>query len=658
MIHRFLFAALLLIALVHSAQAIDPIHVVSHDKVLVVTDPSQGVKYYPQWAVFPPVKTDYRRVVLSITYRCPDAKRCGEWDYIDGVLLTSTKHAVGTIAGKKQIELARVISPYGWQFDSTWFFTWKADVSDFGMLLHDSCEITFKHTGYESNTDRGWVVTLDFEITPGRAPMKCLGIDTLWSGSFPYGDSSKPIDSLLRPFKISDPKAKYARVWLMQTGHGMDETENCAEFCRKWRKLILNDGTRDTLIDQRDLWKECSENPLYPQAGTWPFDRANWCPGDVVTPDIYTFPINSKKDHSLLMQMQPYAAAKPTANWYLDGYVFYYEEPWAKWDVGITTTMNLSRRQRAYGLTDEIIRNHAVLRASRCRTDYEYLNQTGEWYLPWHKLVNISQMFDVEVNEEVVSQLDDCYYIADSLIAKVQLGGKSEDQFLDDNAVVWHGSVDFSIWSDTIILEFKTNRAIGDNSFFLSSEPGCEDTSIFLRPDTIFFFAPTELDTNRVFSIRLPLQIAQYFLKVTDTAGDGLGFWFNPEAGYGYVRLLDSQGRLLKAFTPDFGGSLYYSFIVTDDSTKITPPDSTPQVIVFPPRNFGTFDIDLFASWPTDMTIEIVSDSGEVVLSQKHDKVKQLTLPMDITAQKDGIYYVHVITERDLIKKRIRLKRS
>jgi hypothetical protein len=554
MIHHFLFAALLSLTLVPSVKGAEPIHVVSHDKVLVVTDPSQGVKYYPQWAVFPPAKTDYRRVVLSITYRCPDGKRCGEWDYIDGVLLTSTKHAVGTIAGKKQIELARVISPYGWQFDSTWFFTWKADVTDFGMLLHDSCEITFKHTGYESNTDRGWVVTLDFEITHGRAPMKCLGIDTLWSGSFPYGDSAKPIDSLLRPFKISDPKAKYARVWLMQTGHGMDETENCAEFCRKWRKLILNDGTRDTLIDQRDLWKECSENPLYPQAGTWPFDRANWCPGDVVTPDIYTFPINSKKEQSLLMQMQPYAAAKPTANWYLDGYLFYYDKRPQEINETTQAALNMTRQER------------------------ETMNPI---------------------------------YV-----------------------------------ESPIALVVKTNRDANQNRVQV------------IQSKSLVKFSSDLSDTNKLHEFPLSLSPVEHTFTVTDTAGDGLGFWFNPEAGYGYVRLLDSQGRLLKAFTPDFGGSLYYSFIVTDDSTKITPPDSTPQVIVFPPRNFGTFDIDLFASWPTDMTIEIVSDSGEVVLSQKHDKVKQLTLPMDITAQKDGIYFVHVITERDLIKKRIRLKRS
>lgn len=319
--HRALFCLFLLSLSFAESRATAPIEIISHDRVMVVTDPSKGINLYPKWVTFPSAKTDYRHVVLSITYRCPDQKRCGEWDYIDGLLLTGTGGQRGPTC---HYELSRIISPYGWQFDSTWYFTWKADVSDFALLLHDSCEITFKHTGYESNTDRGWVVTVDFEITPGPAPMKCLGIDTLWCGNFPYGDTSNPIEKLITPFTLSHPKAKYARVWLMQTGHGMDEMENCAEFCRKWRRLTLNDGTRDSLIDQRDIWKECSLNPLFPQAGTWPYDRANWCPGDIVRPDLYTISIMPDHSYTLSLQMQPYVAAKPSANWEIRGYVFYY----------------------------------------------------------------------------------------------------------------------------------------------------------------------------------------------------------------------------------------------------------------------------------------------------------------------------------------------
>ena len=31
-----------------------------------------------------------------------------------------------------------------------------------------------------------------------------------------------------------------------------------------------------------NVWKDCGYNPIYPQGGTWPFDRAGWCPGTKV----------------------------------------------------------------------------------------------------------------------------------------------------------------------------------------------------------------------------------------------------------------------------------------------------------------------------------------------------------------------------------------
>jgi hypothetical protein len=30
------------------------------------------------------------------------------------------------------------------------------------------------------------------------------------------------------------------------------------------------------------VWRNCGDNPVHPQGGTWPFDRAGWCPGSWV----------------------------------------------------------------------------------------------------------------------------------------------------------------------------------------------------------------------------------------------------------------------------------------------------------------------------------------------------------------------------------------
>ncbi len=147
----------------------DITNVLSHDQELVITDPSKGFKNYSNLTVFPSAETTYRKVMLNITYACPDGLHCGEWDYIDHIFLrrvnsttTDSLSSDTAVENFTRIELARMISPYGWRFDSTWSFTWSVDITDFSLLLHDSVQIEFKHTGYESNDDRGWLITLDF----------------------------------------------------------------------------------------------------------------------------------------------------------------------------------------------------------------------------------------------------------------------------------------------------------------------------------------------------------------------------------------------------------------------------------------------------------------------------------------------------------------
>ncbi len=331
-------AAIILFLCAGASAQVDTIDVVSHDHTKVVTDPTKGYNAYPHWTVFPSTQTEYRRVVLYVKYECPDSQHCGEWDYIDNVYL---RRIGGVGASSRNIEIARRISPYGWRFDSTWSFTWHVDITDFTFLLHDSVEVEFNHDGYESNTDRGWLITLDFRIITGRPAMECLGMDTLWHGSIAYGDSSKPIDSVLQRIAFTNKfNADLVRLRILQTGHGMDDSENCAEFCSRWRDILFD----DSLVDRKQIWRKCGDNPLYPQAGTWLFDRAGWCPGSMVQPDVYDYPVRHKSSHTVGIEMEPYInRSKPTANYRISAYLFYYKKPWAENDVSIEEILIPSR---------------------------------------------------------------------------------------------------------------------------------------------------------------------------------------------------------------------------------------------------------------------------------------------------------------------------
>ena len=59
------------------------------------------------------------------------------------------------------------------------------------------------------------------------------------------------------------------------------------------------------VIDRTDLWKDCGSNPLYPQGGTWVYDRGHWCPGDLQNPDCYDVKA-SPKESLIDIDMMPY----------------------------------------------------------------------------------------------------------------------------------------------------------------------------------------------------------------------------------------------------------------------------------------------------------------------------------------------------------------
>lgn len=617
-------------------------HVKSHDKALVVTDPSKGFNLYPRWTTFPGYATDYRKVVLYITYACPDGLHCGEWDYIDAIHL----RRVGGEKGRDHnVELARMISPYGWRFDSTWHFTWHVDITDFSFLLHDSVEIEFKHTGYESNTDRGWLITLDFEITEGRPAMTCLGMDTLWCGSFPYGDTAKPIESLLHPITFHNDSAKTVRLRIVQTGHGMDDSANCAEFCNKYRDVRFD----DSLVNRRQIWRECGDNPLYPQSGTWIFDRANWCPGSIVHPDVYDFAVEPNSTHTVNIEMEPYINPnEPSANWYIYAYLLYYTEPWAENDVSVEEVISPSQADEYSRLNPNASRNIIRVKNNGKNT----INSL--WYHYWDWM--LGYRWSGELLPQATADIDlapgNTSYGRREFIVKINGVNETLSAYPHDDEYPYDNTGNgvlpsLEVLPPKMILVIQTNRDSTDNRWHLVDEQG----KVVLQSDS------AGIHGGQDYVYVLNLKPGSYEFQLSDTAGNGLNFWYNVDGGYGYVRLIDTAGHLVKNFNSDFGNSIRYAFTVTDQ--PVTLSKQPPVVEVFPPRNQGNFEVDLFFDEPSQFDINIESDSTKaVVFTQQYSGVKDTLLPLDISPQPDGVYWLKLAIDNDTLTRRIRVKRG
>jgi hypothetical protein len=638
-----LCAALLSCSKEPGVTPVTPVHVISHDNQLVVTDPSKGSNSYLSWTTFPDSSVDYRNVILWVTYACPDSLHCGEWDYIDNVFIRRTGGETGE---SKSIEIARMISPYGWRFDSEWKFSWHTDITDFGFLLHDSVEVEFRHGGYESNEDRGWLITLDFELVEGQPAVRVLGLDSLWCGSFRYGDSTKPIDSALRKYQVNATgKTDLLRLRILQTGHGMDSKETCAEFCDKYRRVLFD----DSLVDQRQVWRQCGTNPLFPQAGTWIFDRANWCPGSIVKPDIYDFIVDPESRHTLKIDMEPYVNPDdPSAIYSIGTYLLYCKAPVAKNDVSmdeIIAPSDLDEYSRLNPICcDPTIRikNSGLDTLKSVKVIYGLDGQAEDTYT-WSGSLPSQKSLDITLPGEL-----DFVGNPQSFYARLEQPNGSRDEYPADNMKT---SVAFAppVYDSLLVLSFRSNNDSLQNSYCLTDCAGDTVASLYL--------GSIKPATNH--RITWDLLDGCYKFVFADTVGDGLDFWFNPEGGYGYVRLLDADGMLVRSFDSDFGSEIRHSFRVSEKLPNSELDPNVPIARVFPPRNEGTFELYVFFNDAQDLTIRVIgTDSTSAVYEQSYKNIKESAIPVDISGSPDGVYTVQAISASDTVSSRIRLKRE
>ncbi|MCJ8165702.1 peptide-N-glycosidase [Pontibacter sp. E15-1] len=620
------------------AHASDTLRVVTHNRVTVVTDPSKGENTYRAWGVFPTARQGIRGIKLKVHLGCPDNMRCADWDYKDHITIRRT----GGVRGESQdIEVGRMLTPYGGAFGKDWKFDWEVDITDFSLLLRDSVEIEYKHTGWEPNEDRGWTVTLAFEVVKGTPAWEPISIRKVYDGAYRYGDPANPIENELKPVPFTaDKKAAFARMRVVQTGHGMDKPDNCAEFCSKYREVYFD----QKLIDRRDIWKKCGENPLYPQAGTWVYDRANWCPGDLMQPDVYDLAVQPGSSHTVDINMENYASTEPSADEYITAYLIQYRKPSARHDVAITdiirpTLKDAHRRQNPANAQPHIVvRNMGASPLTKLDIRYGTKGFAQQKYT-WSgsiapaatTLIALPGVIDNNVGQNVFE------------IELLQPNGK-KDRYTADNkmtssftGVPRHG--------ETMIVYLMTNNQPTQNSYVLTNSDG----------KVISERIAGSLEANTLYRDTVQLTKGKYEFMLLDSAGNGLEFWANPRGGRGKVRLLNKDGAMLQDFESDFGSSVRYAFEI---GAPVAPVTDHTSFGLYPTRTNDTTTFDYYANFPHDVLVQIVTDPGdEVVLEKRYQQIKEGVFTYDLSQHPKGRFYLKVyIDGEEKFKKRIRLK--
>lgn len=612
-----------------------------YDTVVAVdsipTDPVQVVRY--RNPADPATPTD-TMTVWPASYRYTFNNRGEVTDSVrtapDSVLRLAKAPYFRKFEIVNRYEIGRYITPYGNGLSLGEGFDWVFDVSDYRTLLHDSVHL--------SAFNQQELVDLSFEMVKGTPPRDPISVQNLWNGGFPYGTSTS-IENYLKPLKVKIPEnAENTRIKIRPTGHGFGGTENCAEFCPKDHSILVNGAERY----KRTVWRDdCGLNPVYPQGGTWVYDRTNWCPGaEVWTYDFELTPWVTKGDSVTLdYNVESYT-------WNGQGSQPYYQVETQLISYGAPNfTLDASLEQiKAPSKTDLFRRMNPI-----CSRPIVTIRNTGSTPLTslkitygisglgvtpsvyrWTGHLDFMESVDVELGQFAWAEGSTLFY------AEVSEPNGGADQYPNNN--VKESTAEFPPqYPSQVVFELKTNNYGSETSYQIKDASGN------------VFFEKSGLDDATTYRDTLTLPDGCYEFRLKDEGKDGLQWWANQAAGAGTMRIRRTNGGTLKTFNPDFGTELYQQFTVGTylAGAPVAGDEVEETMEVYPNPTKGEFTIDLRLGRSSDVTVSVRDLLGNQVYRRQILHTSSESLTVDLSDVPPGVYVVSARTAIGVISRKV-----
>ena len=463
-------------------------------------------------------------------------------------------------------ELSRYITPYGINLTlgpDGW--AWVFDVTDYAPLLKDSVELECGN----------WQELLDlkFAFIEGTPPRDVENVTAFWKGIHYLNNW----DATILPQTYAPGEGE--EMWRLKTrasGHDFGQGNNCAEFCYNTHSVKVN----DTQEWSWEIMQECADNPLYPQGGTWIYDRAGWCPGAPVrTEDLELTPLVAGQDSFTVEYDVTY---DPHGNYRMEGQIIGYGPANMAHDVEVMDILApnddklLSRLNPVCENPVVRIRNTGSEPLTSVTFTYGI---TGEDLvtetLTFESPLAFLEMRDVELPYDATA-----YFVGDDEeVLRFEVRGDVAGELDEDPSNGWM-STTFrrpptwqynSLDDNRMIVWTKTNNVPGE-------------TTVEIRhADGGLYWARSYSEANTTYRDTIVLNQGCYRFTVNDSGDDGIDFWANND-GSGYVRLKKVAGGNFKVFESDFGKSISQAFYWATNlySGVDEQPAAGGDVAVFP----------------------------------------------------------------------------
>ncbi len=504
-------------------------------------------------------------------------------------------------------EIARFITPYGNGLSLGDGFTWVYDVTDYAPFLKDSVHITAGN--FQELLD------LKFYMIEGTPPRDVQKIEKVYSGYFNLNN----FPALVPPDTVDLlPGATTFKIKTRTSGHLFSNPTNCAEFCDKVHNLLVN-GV-ETMGWQ--IIRECANNPLYPQGGTWIYDRAGWCPGlkvDEQDIEITDFISGNTAIIDYNSQADEYGAYS------LEVQLFSYGNPNFTLDAAVDEVIapnNLKRYGRFNPTTSApivVIQNRGGETLTHLTINYG--PQGAHKTFDWEGELAFMEKEEVELqafNWEAWNVGNGHFSVEVSMP-----NGVSDENTLND---IYTTNYDLPvIFPGTFVIHFKTNKAAYQNSYEFLTNTGVQ------------IWEKSNFDNATLYIDTLTLLTGCYDFYLYDSGDNGISFWANSE-GSGSLKFYDLNGDIIQNFNGDFGDKIYKSFYADITLGTIENVNSEIGFDIIPNPNNGKFVVSYALKDEAKISLTIFNSSGQEIWKQEENGKRQGKLRINMDKFPSGIY--------------------
>ncbi len=533
-------------------------------------------------------------------------------------------------------QIMSFVTPYGMgvdfgEFGESWYF----DVTDYTPVLKGPKQMTVSGGGQ-------WQEDLDikFHFIVGTPPRDVLEMQQIWR---PQSKNYSTImsDRAFEPrSNLMLPNASAYKIRSVITGHGQD-----GEFIP--RTHYLNVDAANPPIESWQVLTECADNPVYPQGGTWIYDRAGWCPGkatdlrqvditSLVTPGqshVFDYGVNSGGSSNYWVSNQLVSYGVP--NFTLDAAIVEVLSP--------TDKVVHSRTNPICGNPKVVIQNTGSATLTALTIDYWINNATTPETFLWNGNLDFLEKEVVELPApstlwQTLDTINNIFY------AEVKNPNASTDQYS-------HNNLFSSPFSPTPIYPSFFGLCIQTNSG--TSLPFISETTWDIYDgsgNTIYTSGPLSWGTQYRDSILLTPGC--YRFEVHDTDDDGLDFWANSD-GSGVVRFITTpvscNAPAVNYFEPDFGKYIFHEFRV-ENTTSLEEKEKYPwRIFPNPTNNIITIQGYL----DTQTNISFYNNLGKLVMKTAVDFQGVISKQFDLTYLPTGVYFIRIQNMKEKIIKKV-----